>query len=79
MARACRRPQNQVLNEIDQGIQDYRADAREEICRRRQSRLIEILTGADRTDGIFYRPIRPAAAADGLANRRNSGRPILWS
>ena len=78
MARTCHRPQNRLMEEIEQGIQDYEADERERSCRRRCGRLIEILTGESRSAGIFYRPLRPAPAVGGFLGSRTIGRPALW-
>lgn len=80
MARTSRRPKNRLMKEIDQGIQEYQACARELSCRRKYGRLIDILTGERQADGIFFRPVRVETTADRVApDPLRVIRPILWS
>ncbi len=72
---------NRLLQEIDQGIQEYQADAQEHAARRQRTRLLaRLLSGEFGIQGIFYRRTPPRPDTDRpAAASRFAGRPILWS
>lgn len=65
MTRRRRRFKNFLDKEIRQGIEEYEADRREQKCRRKHGRLVDILKGERVPGGIYLRcslPHRPEIA-----------------